>query len=227
MTEAATLILPTEPQVPTFNWQTQKFVMLGQSGIGKSEFWAHDPGALFVDTEGNLSHLSLAFKPLPCRSWSEWREIGNALYILKDSGNFPYHTIIIDTMDRLADFVTTRYRAIVVATGAIAIGLTAMVPTIELNDAWVEYFDHRLQFRNDAEFALENLTGLYPIEFSLGAHEPGGISEPKYLERLERRAVHGILRAERLRRLSFERQRACRSAQPRGRFYFPELQSDR
>ncbi len=88
-------------------------------------------------------------------------------------------------MDRLAGFVTARYRAILVSTGAAVIALVALVPTLDLNDGWVQYFDHRVQFRNDAEFAIDNLSGLYLIEYSVGAEEPGGISEPVYLERLE------------------------------------------
>lgn len=88
-------------------------------------------------------------------------------------------------MGRLAAFVTARYRTILFATGAVAAGLIAAVPTIELNDQWVKYFDHRIQFRDDAEFGLEHLSGLYKIEFSVEAGAPGGISEPLYLERLD------------------------------------------
>ena len=88
-------------------------------------------------------------------------------------------------MERLAAFVTARYRVILFATGALAAGLIAAVPTIELNDQWVKYFDHRIQFRDDAEFGLEHLSGLYTVEFSVEAEEPGGISEPVYLERLD------------------------------------------
>jgi predicted RND superfamily exporter protein len=97
-------------------------------------------------------------------------------------------------MERLAGFVIARYRAVLVGTGALVVVLVAAVPTLDLNDSWVKYFDHRVQFRHDAEFAIENLSGLYPVEFSVEAAEPGGISEPAYLERLE--AFTGWLRAQ-------------------------------
>ena len=42
-----------------------------------------------------------------------------------------------------------------------------------------------MEFRGDAEFAIDNLAGLYPIEFSVEAGEPGGVSNPEYLENLE------------------------------------------
>ena len=95
-------------------------------------------------------------------------------------------------MDRLANFVIARHRPIMLGTGAVAVGLVAAIPMIDLNDSWVKYFDHRVQFRHDAEFAIDNLSGLYPIEFSVEAAEPGGISEPEYLANLE--AFTGWLR---------------------------------
>ena len=96
-------------------------------------------------------------------------------------------------MERLAGFVIARYRAVLVVTVALSFVLVAAVPTLDLNDSWVKYFDNRVQFRPDAEFAIENLGGVYPVEFSVEAAEPGGISEPQYLERLE--AFTGWLRA--------------------------------
>jgi outer membrane lipoprotein-sorting protein len=69
--------------------------------------------------------------------------------------------------------------------GTTAVALMLLVPRIDLNDEFVEYFDYRVQFRHDAEFAVDNLNGIYLIEWSVEADESGGISEPVYLERLE------------------------------------------
>ena len=88
-------------------------------------------------------------------------------------------------MERLAEFVIGRYRAILLVTGAVSVALIAAVPSIDLNDEWVKYFDYRVQFRHDAEFGIEHLSGIYVVEYSVEASEPGGISEPAYLERLE------------------------------------------
>ena len=43
-----------------------------------------------------------------------------------------------------------------------------------------------MEFRQDADYAEANLTGMNNFEFSLPAAESGGISEPEYLETLER-----------------------------------------
>ena len=88
-------------------------------------------------------------------------------------------------LERIADVVIGRYRSVLAIFGVIAVALTAVVPTIDLDDQWVKYFDYRVPFRGDAEFAIEHLTGLYPVEFSVEAGEPGGISNPEYLENLE------------------------------------------
>jgi len=89
------------------------------------------------------------------------------------------------TMDRLADFVIRRYRGLLVGVGLPVLVLIAFIPTINFNDQWVEYFDERIDFRVDSDQAMEHF-GLYPIEYSIPAIGPGGISEPEYLANLER-----------------------------------------
>ncbi len=85
-----------------------------------------------------------------------------------------------------ADFVIAQRKPILFGTVLLAVFLLALVPKVELNDQWVEYFDESMVFRQDAEFGMDNLTGVYTIEYSVEAGEPGGISNPEYLENLER-----------------------------------------
>ncbi len=89
------------------------------------------------------------------------------------------------SMGRLADFVIFRYRLILISMSILALVLVSLIPGIQINDQWVEYFDQRIEFRNDAEFAIKNLNGPYGIEYSLPAAVPGGISSPGYLKNLE------------------------------------------
>jgi len=89
------------------------------------------------------------------------------------------------TMDRLAEFVIRRYRTLLVVVGLPALALIAFIPTMNFNDQWVEYFDDRIEFRVDSDEAMNHF-GLYPIEYSIPANGPGGISEPEYLANLER-----------------------------------------
>jgi predicted RND superfamily exporter protein len=89
----------------------------------------------------------------------------------------------VRAMDRLADFVIRNYRTLLVAVGVPALALVAFIPTLDFNDQWVEYFDERIEFRVDSDKAMNHF-GMYPIEYSIAANGPGGISEPEYLERL-------------------------------------------
>ena len=87
-------------------------------------------------------------------------------------------------MDRFAEFVIRRYRTLLVGAGLPALVLIAFIPTLSFNDQWVEYFDDRIEFRVDSDEAMNHF-GMYPIEYSIPAEGPGGISEPEYLDNLE------------------------------------------
>jgi predicted RND superfamily exporter protein len=101
-------------------------------------------------------------------------------------------------MDRLADVVVAWRRPLLWG-GAAFIAVMAVISTRnEFNDRFVQYFDKRIDFRVASDYASENLTGIYLIEFSVEADESGGISDPEYLEHLDRfegwyRAQPGVL----------------------------------
>lgn len=87
-------------------------------------------------------------------------------------------------LDRLANFVIARHRQVFAVSLAATVALTVVIPRLDLNDQWLKYFDHRLEFRTDADFALENLGGLNVVEYSVDAEDAGGVSEPEYLTQL-------------------------------------------
>ena len=84
-----------------------------------------------------------------------------------------------------ANLVIARRRPLLWGSAAVTVLLVAMIPTNELDDRFVEYFDESITFRTDTDFTADNLTGIYTIEFSLGSGESGAISEPEYLGRVE------------------------------------------
>ncbi|MDX1509120.1 MAG: MMPL family transporter, partial [Woeseiaceae bacterium] len=88
----------------------------------------------------------------------------------------------------LADKVIDNYRRLFVGVGLATLAIVSFIPTLQFNDQWVEYFDERIEFRTDSDKAQE-FFGLYPIEFSVPAAGPGGVSEPEYLANLERFAA--------------------------------------
>ncbi len=88
-------------------------------------------------------------------------------------------------MDALADFVVSRRRSLLWAGGAVALLLMALTPLNSLNDQFVKYFDESTAFRQDSDFAMEHLSGIYQIHFSLNAGASGGISDPAYLRMID------------------------------------------
>lgn len=89
-------------------------------------------------------------------------------------------------MDDLADLVVSRRRPLLWGGATVGLLLTALLPLNTLNDQFVNYFDESTAFRQDSDFAMEHLSGLYQIDFSLESGESGGISEPAYLQTIER-----------------------------------------
>ncbi len=86
---------------------------------------------------------------------------------------------------RYAKFVVARSRVLLAATSVAAVVLIACVPRLELDDQFIRYFDHRIEFRRSTEYMLKNLTGIYQIEYSISAGEPDGITDPRYMKTLE------------------------------------------
>jgi predicted RND superfamily exporter protein len=86
---------------------------------------------------------------------------------------------------RLADFVIARPLKVLIITGSLSLVFAGLAFTNTLNDVWTKYFDESIEFRVDTDFALERLGAFYPIEFSINASEPGGISHPEYLHKLD------------------------------------------
>ena len=89
-------------------------------------------------------------------------------------------------VDRFADFVVARRTPLFWGMGLVVLALVSFVPKNELNDEFVKYFDESVDFRVATEFATENLTGLYTIDYSLSNGESGGINEPEFLQDVER-----------------------------------------
>jgi len=91
----------------------------------------------------------------------------------------------VRVMELFGDFVVRRRTALLWSTSALAILMIAFLPRNELNDEFVKYFDESVDFRIATDFATDNLTGIYQIELSLDAGNPGGISDPQFLKHVE------------------------------------------
>jgi len=83
-------------------------------------------------------------------------------------------------MEKLGNFVVLNRKRLMIGMGLVIITLVSFLPKNELNDVFVEYFDESVTFRANSDYMIENLTGLYIIDYSLSSGEAGGISNPEY-----------------------------------------------
>ncbi|NIO43151.1 MAG: MMPL family transporter, partial [Burkholderiales bacterium] len=97
-------------------------------------------------------------------------------------------------MRTLGDFVVVNRRRLAWGFGLLTLPVVALIPTLEIEDRYVEWFDESTSFRQDTDFATENLVGPYVLEFSVPSGESGGVVDNVYLERVE--AFTGWLREQ-------------------------------
>jgi predicted RND superfamily exporter protein len=76
-----------------------------------------------------------------------------------------------------------RTMAGIIVTAVLA---ASLVPTLELNDKFVEFLSEEIEFRRDSDFITANLPGIYDIAFSIDSGEEGAIADPHYLNQLAR-----------------------------------------
>ncbi len=95
------------------------------------------------------------------------------------------HTEQVGAMKRLADWVIANRVLSFVVTGALIVTAASFLPKNELYDVWAEYFSDRTEIRRDTDFLRAHLAGMNSVEFSVGAADSGGITDPEYLDRLE------------------------------------------
>jgi predicted RND superfamily exporter protein len=88
-------------------------------------------------------------------------------------------------MVNFAEFVIANRNRLLVTMGIGCLILISFVPKNELNDDFVKYFSEKIEFRRDADFASENLSGLYLIDYSLNSGLDGGVSDPEFQRNLE------------------------------------------
>lgn len=88
-------------------------------------------------------------------------------------------------MDAIANFVIHQKQRLLVGMSILVLLLIAFIPRNELNDIFVQYFDERIQFRTDTDFIVQNLTGMYFVDFSLDSQEENGVSIPSFQRDVE------------------------------------------
>lgn len=99
----------------------------------------------------------------------------------------PHPTEKTEHMKWFSDFVIAKRKPLLWSISLLIVGLIAFIPKNELNDIFVNYFDKRVEFRTDTDFIVDNLTGVYFIDFSLDSGDRS-VSSPEFLQEVEKLA---------------------------------------
>jgi predicted RND superfamily exporter protein len=86
-----------------------------------------------------------------------------------------------NSMEKLADFVISNRKVLLVTTSAVIIAFAAFIPKNELNDDFVKYFDNTVPYRAATDFMQDNLSGMMAVEISVKTGVSSGINDPVYL----------------------------------------------
>jgi predicted RND superfamily exporter protein len=128
---------------------------------------------------GNIAALGVMF------AWFYAMTLLPALVTLLPASQKKHRAYGGEIMEKFADWVIRKRGMLMPVMSLIIVGLVLFIPRNSLNDVFVNYFDKRIEFRTDTDFVVENLTGMYFIDYSLNAGDSGAISEPKYLEQVQ------------------------------------------
>jgi predicted RND superfamily exporter protein len=82
--------------------------------------------------------------------------------------------------------ITTHTNRVIIASLVVGVGLASLAVTNKLDDRYVQYFDERFEFRNDTDYMNQHIGGFYTIEYSLATDGSEGITDPEYLNQLNK-----------------------------------------
>ncbi|WP_019615706.1 efflux RND transporter permease subunit [Psychromonas ossibalaenae] len=85
----------------------------------------------------------------------------------------------------IGEFVINRRKQVLWSMTGLTVLLCSLIPLNIVNDKIWEFFDQSVAFRVDTDYASDHLTGPYNIEYGLDSNQPGGASDPEYLQVLE------------------------------------------
>ncbi len=86
---------------------------------------------------------------------------------------------------RYQEFFLVHRNRFLIASLALTMGVGYFITKLDFNDSFHEYFDRSTEFRKASEFAMNNLTGVYMMDYSLSAGDANSIHNPEFLRKVE------------------------------------------
>ena len=91
-------------------------------------------------------------------------------------------SVLGKSMDRFGDWVVQRNSRILAGFTVFALVVLAFIPSNDLNDDFVAYFDESVPYRNDVDITTDRLTGAYQLQYSLDSGSSNSVSDPEFLK---------------------------------------------
>ena len=95
---------------------------------------------------------------------------------------------------RFGSWVCEKRMPIAILSSIATIWIGSQIPKMELNDDFIGYFSEDNAFRVDSTYTMNNLTGIYQVNFDLKSGESQGVADPAFLAKVEEFA--NVLRNE-------------------------------
>jgi predicted RND superfamily exporter protein len=91
----------------------------------------------------------------------------------------------ITWMVRYQEFFLAHRNKFLAASLALTVAMGYSVTKLEFNDSFHEYFDRSTEFRQASEFTLNNLTGVYMMDYSVSAGGADQVYRPEFLQKVD------------------------------------------
>lgn len=89
-------------------------------------------------------------------------------------------------MLRLAEWVLQWRRPIFWCSIVLSLVMGLGTFLIPINNQFVDWFDHTIPIRQDTDYAMEQLSGIYQLTYVLESGQPDGAADPEYLANLDK-----------------------------------------
>lgn len=104
----------------------------------------------------------------------------------------------VDRVHKYTEWLRKNQAGIFLVTLFAIVFLGMQISKIKVNDQFVGYFDHSMEFRPASEFTIKHLTGIYFLHYDLSSGESQGIADPAYLQHIDEfseymRGVEGVV----------------------------------
>lgn len=97
----------------------------------------------------------------------------------------PKSSFISNWFESLGHYISKQPKRVLLITSVLFVFISSFALRNEINDMFLNYFDQDMKIIKDTKFTVDNLTGIYTMEFSLGAGENQGVTNPEYLQTVE------------------------------------------